>query len=148
MKIYMKEALKEAKKALKGKCADVPIGAVIIEEGKIIARAHNQKEKKQQATKHAEITAIEKACKKKKSWYLDNCELYVTMEPCLMCCGAIIQSRIKKVVYGTKNDKFGYVESIDKVFEKANNHKPIVESGVCEEECSQIVKDFFETKRK
>ena len=143
---YMQEALKEAKKALK--YDDVPIGAIIVSNGKIIARAHNQKEKSQQATKHAEITAIEKACKKNKSWYLDNCELYITMEPCLMCCGAIIQARIAKVIYGTDNEKFGYVKSVDKVFENNNNHKPIIISGICEAECRQLVKEFFETKRK
>jgi len=146
MEKYMMEALKEAQEAFK--YGDVPIGVIIIEKGKIIARAHNQKEKKKIATKHAEIIAIEKACKKKKSWYLDDCEMYITMEPCLMCCGAIIQSRISKIVYGTANEKFGYVKSVDEIFKNNNNHKPTVISGICEEECKQIVKDFFETKRK
>lgn len=142
----MWEAIKEAKKSLKSD--DVPIGAVIIENGKIIARGHNKKQKKQIATSHAEIEAINKACKKKKTWYLENCIMYVTIEPCMMCCGAIIQSRIKKIVYGSKNEKFGYVESIDEVFNKKNNHKVEIEKGILEKECSKLVKDFFKEKRK
>ena len=129
--IYMKIALKEAEKSLK--YDDVPIGAVIVCNNKVISKAHNMKEKLLISTKHAEIIAIEKACKKLNNWYLNDCTLYVTVEPCLMCCGAIIQSRVKRVVYATKNEKFGYVESIDKVFEnKKNNHYVIVEKGIYE----------------
>ncbi len=142
----MQEAIKEAKKSLKSN--DVPIGAIIVENGKIIARGHNKKEKTNKATSHAEIEAINKACKKKKTWYLDNCTMYVTIEPCMMCCGAIIQSRIKKVVYGSKNEKFGYVESIDSAFDKKNNHKVDVEHGILETECLKLLKDFFKEKRK
>ena len=106
---YMKEAIKEAKKAeLKD---EVPIGCVIIKDDKIIARAHNLRESKQQSIAHAEILAIEKACKKIGSWRLENCDLYVTLEPCPMCSGAILQSRISNVIYGAKDFKGGCIES-------------------------------------
>jgi len=144
---YMEIALKEAKKALKHN--DVPIGAVIVENGKIISRGHNKKERKHSATKHAEIIAIEKACKRKKSWYLNECTLYVTIEPCMMCCGAIIQSRINKIVYGSENEKFGYITSIDSSFSsKKNNHSVKIESGILRDECRKLIKDFFKEKRK
>ena len=144
---YMKIALKEAKKSLLSD--DVPVGAIIVKDNKIIAKAHNMKEKYQVATKHAEIIAIEKACKKNNSWYLNDCIMYVTMEPCLMCAGAIIQSRIKKIVYGTSNKRFGYVESIDNVFnKKENNHKVQIESGILEQETKKLVQSFFINKRK
>ena len=105
MQSIMNIALKEAIKAKNND--DVPVGAVITCGGKIIAKAYNQKESKKSAIKHAEIIAIDKACKKLNSWHLDNCILYCTMEPCMMCCGAIIQSRIRKVYYIVKNEKFG-----------------------------------------
>lgn len=99
------------KTAVKAKVKDdVPVGAVITYDGKVIAKAYNQKEYKQCATKHAEIIAIERACKKLNSWHLDKCTLYCTMEPCMMCCGAILQSRIKKIFYLVKNEKFGCTE--------------------------------------
>lgn len=144
--IYMQIALKEAKKSLK--YDDVPIGAVIVKNGNIIAKAHNMKEKMSIATKHAEIIAIEKACKKFNSWYLNDCTLYVTVEPCLMCCGAIIQSRIKKVVYATKNEKFGYVESIENILNnKKNNHNVIIDKGIYEKEAKELIQQFFQKKR-
>ena len=144
---YMNLALKEAKKAYKHD--DVPVGAVIIKDNKIISKAHNQKEKKKNATRHAEIIAIEKACKKLKTWHLDDCILYVTLEPCLMCAGALIQSRIKKVVYSTPSEKFGYIESIDNVFLKnKNNHLVEIEKGLCAKKSQKLLKDFFKQKRK
>lgn len=144
--IYMQIALKEAKKSLK--YDDVPIGAVIVKNGNIIAKAHNMKEKMSIATKHAEIIAIEKACKKFNSWYLNDCTLYVTVEPCLMCCGAIIQSRIKRVVYATKNEKFGYVESIENILDnKKNNHNVIIDKGIYEKEAKELIQQFFQKKR-
>lgn len=147
MEKYMLEALKEAQKSLK--YDDVPVGAVIVENDKIISRGYNKKEKKKSAILHAEIIAINKACKKKKDWHLDNCTLYVTMEPCLMCCGAIIQSRIKKVVYGCKNEKFGHIESIDKVLNNPkSNHFVEIEKGLLEDKCRVIVQKFFKAKRK
>ena len=145
-KYYMELALKEAKKSLK--YDDVPIGAVIVKNNKIISKAHNMKEKTKIATKHAEIVAIEKACKKLKTWYLTDCTLYVTVEPCLMCCGAIIQSRIKKIVYATKNEKFGYIESVENVLQKnKNNHYVEVKKGIYENESIKLMKEFFKKKR-
>ena len=105
---YMEEALIEARKSLE--LDEVPIGAVIVYNGEIIARAHNLKEHNKSAIAHAEIIAIEEACKVIGDWRLSECTLYVTVEPCLMCCGAIIQSRIKRLVYAASNAKFGYVE--------------------------------------
>lgn len=145
MKEFMEIAIKEAKKSLK--CGDVPIGAVIIKNNKVISKAHNEKEKQKNAVKHAEIIAIEKACKKLKTWHLDECELYVTLEPCLMCCGAIIQSRISKVYYSTESKKFGYIESIEELFNKKNNHIPNTYCGIEKEQSSKLLRDFFKDKR-
>lgn len=144
---YMKEAIKEAKKALKED--EVPIGAVIVYQDQIISRAHNTKEKNSNPLCHAEIIAIDQVCKKIGDWRLNECALYVTIEPCLMCCGAIIQSRIKKLVYGAQNQKFGYVESIAQTLtDSKNNHTVEVKSGICEEECKKVMQEFFESKRK
>jgi len=143
---FMKLAFEQALIAFKKN--DVPVGALIVKNNKVISKAYNKKNIKKNAIMHAEIIAIEKACKKLKTWYLDDCILYVTMEPCLMCCGAILQSRIKKVVYGTKCSKFGYAGSIDNVLNsKKNNHCVEVLGGVYNDECSQILKDFFSLKR-
>ncbi len=138
----MLEALKEANKAYK--LGEVPIGAVIVKDNKIISRAYNKKESSNLATSHAEILAINKACKKLKNWRLVDCTLYVTVEPCLMCCGAIIQSRIKKVVYGTHNEYYGAVESIAKTLKKYNVE---VRSNILQNECSYILKEFFKKRR-
>lgn len=142
MKKYMIEALKEAKKAFE--LGEVPIGAVIVKDNKIISRAFNKKESSNLATSHAEILAINKACKKLNNWRLLDCTLYVTVEPCLMCCGAIIQSRIKKVVYGTSNEYYGAVESIDNTLKKYNIE---VENNILQNECSNIMKEFFKKRR-
>lgn len=142
MKKYMLEALKEADKAFK--LGEVPIGAVIVKDNKIISRAFNKKESSNLATSHAEILAINKACKKLNNWRLLDCTLYVTVEPCLMCCGAIIQSRIKKVVYGTSNEYYGAVESIDNTLKKYNIE---VENNILQNECSNIMKEFFKKRR-
>jgi len=143
---YMKEAIKEAKKA---ECKDeVPIGAIIVREGKIIARAHNTRQTKQISTHHAEILCIEKACRKLGTWRLEECELYVTLEPCSMCAGAIQQSRIKKVVFGAYDPKGGFFGSNFNINEvKGLNHYPEVEGGVMKEETSKLLKDFFKRKR-
>lgn len=144
---YMKEALKEARKSYNN--GDVPVGAVIVKNQKIISRGHNKKEKKQIATRHAEIIAIEKACKKLKTWHLDDCILYVTMEPCLMCAGAILQSRIKKIVYSVPNAKFGFIESIENIISNPkNNHNVIIEKGNLESEIKEMLTSFFKQKRK
>lgn len=144
---YMKEALIEANKAYIED--EVPIGAVIVYKDQIIARSHNTKEKQNNPLCHAEINVIVQACKKIGDWRLDECELYVTVEPCLMCCGAILHSRIKKVIYGTPNSKFGYVESLGKTLtDPNNNHLVEIESGLCAEECQKLMAKFFESKRK
>ncbi len=145
-KKYMKMALKQAKKALKKK--EVPIGAIIVRDGKVIAKTHNLREKTNRTTAHAEILAIEKANKVLKSWRLDSCILYVTVEPCPMCAGAIIQSRISHVVYGAKDLKAGSHESVVDLFDKPFNHSVQVTSGIMEEECSEIITGFFKKLRK
>ena len=137
-KDYMKIALKEAKKAYKQN--EVPIGCIIVKNDKIIAKSYNQKTLKNVATYHAEILAINKACKKINSWYLDDCIMYTTVEPCLMCTGAIIQSRIPKVVYGTKNESFGYLSKI-------KNSKIEIIPHILEKDCQTILSNFFKEKR-
>lgn len=144
---YMKLAIQEAMKARD--IDEVPIGAIIVKDDKVIARAHNLREKKQQSTAHAEILAIEKACKKLGTWRLEDCILYVTLEPCAMCTGATILSRIKHVVFGAKDSKGGCVESCIEMYKQQGfNHYPTYESGILEEECSKILSDFFKEKRK
>ena len=144
---FMKEALKEAKKAYDK--LEVPVGAVIVKDGKIIARAHNLKETKKIATKHAEILAIQKASKKLKSWRLEGCQMYVTLEPCTMCAGALIQSRIDKVYIGTMDYKTGACGSVLNVLEDYKfNHKVECKTGVLKDECEKILQDFFKDLRK
>lgn len=143
---YMKEALKEAKKAYDK--LEIPVGCVIVKEGKVIAKAHNLKETKCDTTKHAEILAIQKASKKLKSWRLLDCEMYVTLEPCSMCAGAIINSRIKKVYIGTSDEKTGACGSVFNLFEDYKfNHKVEMEKGILKNECEKILKDFFKELR-
>jgi len=143
---YMREALKEAFKAQQKD--EVPIGAVMVHQNKIIARAHNMRQTKQISTHHAEILCIEKACKKLNSWRLEECELYVTLEPCPMCAGAIQQSRIKKIVFGAYDPKGGFFGSNFNINEvKGLNHYPEVEGGVLQEESAQMLKSFFKMKR-
>lgn len=143
---YMREAIKQAKKA--ESIDEVPIGAVIVHNDKIIARAHNLRESKQNAIAHAEIIAIQKACRKIGSWRLEDCTLYVTLEPCPMCSGAILQSRIKRVVYGAADPKGGCIESCMRMYEvKGFNHYPEITSGILKEECSELLKNFFKLKR-
>ena len=144
---YMEQALKEAEKAYKK--LEVPVGAVIVKDGKIIAKGYNQKETKTDTTKHAEIIAIQKASKKLKSWRLTDCEMYVTLEPCTMCAGAIINSRIKKIYIGAMDEKTGVAGSVLNIFEDYTfNHKVEVEKGIKKEECENILKQFFKELRK
>lgn len=144
---FMKEALKEAKKAYEK--LEVPVGAVIVKDGKIIARAHNQKETKFDTTKHAEILAIQKASKKLQSWRLIDCDMYVTLEPCSMCAGAIINSRIKNVYIGASDEKTGAVGSVFNLFTDYKfNHKPEFEKGILEDECRGLLQEFFKALRK
>ena len=143
---YMKEALRQAKKAYA--LGEVPIGCVIVYEDKIIARGYNRRNTDKNTLAHAEITAINRASKKMGDWRLEDCTLYVTLEPCQMCSGAIVQSRITNVVMGCMNPKAGCGGSILNILEMPEfNHQVNVTRGVLEEECSQILQDFFKELR-
>ena len=144
---YMKEAIKQAKKA--GSAGDVPIGCVIVYENHIIARGYNKRNAKKTTLAHAELLAIEKASKKMMDWRLENCTMYITLEPCQMCAGAIVQARIPRVVVGAMNKKAGCAGSVLNLFQiPAFNHQVEFEKGVLEEECSQLLSDFFKQLRK
>ena len=143
---YLDEALKQANIAYKKK--EVPIGAVIVKNNKVIARAHNSREKSQNALHHAEVIAINKACKKLKSWRLNDCTMYVTLEPCAMCAGAILNSRLDKVVIGClDNDHGAVVSKYTLLSDGILNHKTIVELAE-NEECKALIKSFFKNIRK
>ena len=143
---FMLAALKEANKArLKD---EVPVGCVIVKDNRIIARGHNLKEKNKNAILHAEIVTLQKAYKKLDAWRLEECEMYITLEPCMMCTGAIVHSRIKKIYFGAKDPKAGTVVSIASLLDHDKlNHKVEYESGILEDECSKILKDYFKGKR-
>ena len=142
---FMREALKLAKAAAES--GEVPVGAVIVKDGKIIAAGRNMREQKQNALSHAEIEAINNACKELNSWRLDDCELYVTLEPCPMCTGAIINSRIKTVVFGAYDSKAGSMDSVINLCDYPYNHKPEIYGGICEDECLEILQNFFKKLR-
>ncbi|WP_045519287.1 tRNA adenosine(34) deaminase TadA [Neobacillus niacini] len=143
---YMKEAIKEARKA--EVLLEVPIGAIIVIDGKIISRAHNLRESKQSAVAHAELLAIEQACQETGSWRLENATLFVTLEPCAMCSGAIILSRVKRVVYGAADPKGGCAGTFMNLLQDERfNHQSEVTSGVLETECGQLLSDFFRQLR-
>lgn len=141
MKEYMQLAYNEALKAYKK--GDVPIGAIIIKNNKVIAKSYNKKEKNNNAILHAELDVINKACKRLKTWHLEECILYTTLEPCLMCMGAIVQSRINEIYYATKNNNFGEINIIKKY-----NKQIKINSGLLEKESSELLKKFFQEKRK
>ena len=144
---FMKEALKEAKKAYEN--LEVPVGVVIVKDGKIISRGHNQKEQKNSPIKHAEIIAIEKACKKINNWRLNECEMYVTLEPCPMCAGAIISSRIKKVYIGAMEKNWGACGSKLNLLQDYNFETNVeIETDILQEHCQDILKKFFKEIRK
>ena len=143
---FMKEARKQAMKAYALK--EVPIGCVITCEGKVIARGYNRRNTDKNTTSHAEINAIRKASKKMDDWRLEGCTMYVTLEPCQMCAGALVQSRIDRVVVGCMNPKAGCAGSILNLLQMPEfNHQVELETGVLEEECSQMMKDFFRELR-
>lgn len=142
---FMKIALKEANIAYKHN--EVPIGACLVKDNKIIAKAHNKKYNCKNALNHAEILVLKKAQKKLKDWHFNDLTLYVTLEPCPMCAGAIINFRVGRVVFGTTDDRFGAVGSKINLFEENFNHKPLVTKGVCKEESSNILSNFFKEKR-
>ncbi len=144
---YMAEALKQAKKA--ASIGEVPIGCVIVYQNKIIARGYNRRNVEASTLAHAEISAIKKAGKKLGDWRLEECTMYVTLEPCPMCAGAIVQARIPRVVIGTLNPKAGCAGSIIDLFQiKEFNHQVEKDTGILEEECSNLMKDFFKELRK
>ena len=148
MKIYeefMLQAISLAKDSFDEN--EVPVGAVIVKDGKIIGRGRNRREKLNNALSHAEIEAINDACRNLSSWRLDGCDLYVTLEPCPMCAGAIINARINKVIYGAKDEKQGAVSSVISMFDLDFNHRPKVVASVLENECSKLLSDFFKSLR-
>lgn len=144
---FMKLALVEAQKAFDKE--EIPVGAVIVQNGKVIAKAHNLKETKHDTTNHAEILAIQKASKKLKKWRLTDCEMYVTLEPCSMCAGALINCRLNKLYIGTMDSKTGACGSVLNLLKDYKfNHVVEVETGILQEECEKILKDFFKFLRK
>lgn len=143
---YMKEALKQAKRAYA--LDEVPIGCVIVQNDKIIARGYNRRNTDKNTLAHAELTAIRRASKKTGDWRLEDCTIYITLEPCQMCAGAIVQSRLKRVVIGAMNPKAGCAGSVLNLLEMPEfNHQAEVERGVLEEECSGLLKEFFRQLR-
>lgn len=144
---YINKALEQAQIAYKKN--EIPIGAVIVKDGKIISVGYNKREKKQNALMHAEIIAINNACKKMKSWRLENCDIYITLEPCLMCFGAILNARLKNCYFGAFDKSGGSISANPELLNKSIlNHKINVEGGILQEECAHILSKFFEEKRK
>ena len=143
---YMKAALRLARKAAEE--GEVPVGAVVVCDGKIVGRGRNRRETKKDALCHAELEAIHKACKKLGGWRLHRCDLYVTLEPCPMCTGAIINSRIKTLYFGAPDPKAGSCGSLINLFDVAYNHKPDVVRGLLKEECAAVLTEFFRALRK
>lgn len=144
-KKFMQLAISEAKEAAAEN--EVPVGAVIVKDGVVLAAAHNMREQKQNALSHAEIEAINLACKNLGSWRLDGCEMYVTLEPCPMCTGAIINARIKTVIFGAFDKNAGCMDSVINLCDYPLGHKVEVYAGICEDECQKILQDFFENLR-
>lgn len=143
---YMKEAIRQAKKA--AALGDVPIGCIIVYKDKIIARGYNRRMADKNVLSHAEINAMKKACRHVNDWRLEGCTMYVTLEPCPMCAGAIVQARIPRVVIGCMNPKAGCAGSVlDMLHEEGFNHQADTETGVMEQECSALMKDFFKALR-
>lgn len=141
----MKLAIMEAEKAAEK--GEVPVGAVIVKNGEVIAACHNLREEKQNALSHAEIEAINTACQKLNSWRLDDCEMYVTLEPCPMCTGAIINARIKTVIFGAYDSKMGCMDSVINLCDYPFNHKVEIYGGIMEDECLAVLQKFFKDLR-
>lgn len=142
---FMDEALRLAREAFHD--GEVPVGCVIVRDGEIVGRGRNRREKDKSALGHAELEAISQACQKLGGWRLWECTLYVTLEPCPMCAGAIVNARIPRVVYGAKDKKSGAVDSVCRLFDMDFNHRPVVEQGLREEECAALLTEFFEALR-
>lgn len=143
---FMLQALKEAQKSAKN--GEVPVGAVIVSENKILSQAHNEVIARNDPTAHAEIMAIRKVSKKRKNYRLSNCDLYVTLEPCPMCLGAMIQARIRRLIFGSYDPKGGAVESVMSFPFNQMNHRLEIKGGILAKECGRVLKDFFKEKRK
>ena len=143
---FMGEAIRQAKKA--AAIGEVPVGAVVVHNGKIIARGYNRRERDQDGLAHAELMALRRACKALSSWRLNECDLYVTLEPCPMCTGAIINTRIRRVVIGAKDPKGGAMGGVTDLLALPWNHHPEVSFGVREAECGALLRDFFKNLRK
>ena len=143
--IFMNKAIDQAKKALISD--DVPVGAIIVKDNKIISEGYNKRHKESNALLHAELVAIDKACKALSSCFLDGCDMYVTLEPCPMCAGAIIQSRIKRLYFGAFDMKAGCAGSVTDLFILPFNHKVEYYGGIEEEKCKNLLTDFFMNKR-
>ena len=142
---FMSEAFKCAKKAKK--LGEVPIGAVIVKDDKIIAKGYNLREKRKSATAHAEIIAIERACKKLNDWRLDGCEIFVTLEPCPMCAGAIFNSRISRIIYAAKDEKAGACGSVFNLFAMQMDTQTLIKSGVMQDKAVSLLQSFFKDLR-
>lgn len=142
----MSLAMEEAKKA--AAIGEVPVGAVVVCENEVVSAAYNTRETGKNALHHAEIKAIDLACQKLKGWRLHKCAIYVTLEPCPMCAGAIVNARLKRVVFGASDTKAGAFGSVFNINEMPLNHKPEIVSGICKEECSKMLSDFFALLRK
>lgn len=142
----MNEALKEAKKAARKN--EVPVGCVIVYNNKIIAQAHNLRNKKQNTLAHAELLAIKKANKKMKSWRLEDCSVYVTLEPCAMCAGALMQARVKNIYYGTSDPKGGALGGLFNLYNESFNHTINIKCGILKEEAKELLENFFKKLRK
>ena len=145
-KLFMQEALHLAREAAAE--GEVPVGCVIVRDGKIVGRGRNRRETEKTALGHGEIEAISDACRNLGGWRLWDCTLYVTLEPCPMCAGAIINARIPRLVYGAADEKNGACGSVCNLFDMAFNHHPKVETGVCREECAALLREFFQNLRK
>lgn len=143
--IFMQRAIELAREA--AAAGEVPVGCVIVHDGVILAEGKNNRENSQVATGHAELLAIETACQKIESWRLCDADLYVTLEPCLMCSGAILQARIKRLFFGAYDPKSGMAGSVSNVFDLPSNHKVEVAGGILQEECAQLLRDFFIGRR-
>lgn len=142
----MNQAMIYAKKALV--LGEVPVGAVIVYDGHMIAAAHNMREKAKNALRHAELDAIRHACNRLGGWRLHQCTLYVTLEPCPMCAGAVVNARLKRVVYGAKDSRAGAFGTVMNLNNYPLNHKPEITTGICERECGALLRSFFAELRK
>ena len=143
---YMRQALKLATQA--GELGEVPVGAVLVHENQVIAEAYNLRESRPSALAHAELMVLQTGCEKLGRWRLTGCTLYVTLEPCVMCAGALVNARVDRVVYGARDPKAGAVESLYQVLgDQRLNHRPVVEGGVLGDECGKLLSDFFRVRR-